>query len=153
MKSSNISKIQKDINKEITEKKYRKNKKKYKKSPENTNENHKLRKSGKNLLVKNYKVSPHQRKREKTVINKSSIFKDKNIKTCKMSLFNKNSQKKLQTKDYAEKENIKGVKYKGMSHKYLLMGLEFKEKEDKKENIKDKENVNNSSKKKLNKKN
>ena len=153
MKSSNISKIQKDINKEITEKKYRKNKKKYKKSPENTNENHKLRKSGKNLLVKNYKVSPHQRKREKTVINKSSIFKDKNIKTCKMSLFNKNSQKKLQTKDYAEKENIKGVKYKGMSHKYLLMGLEFKEKEDKKENIKDKENINNSSKKKLNKKN
>ena len=95
MKSSDITKIKKDINpeKEELEKKYRKNKIKYKKSPEKINENYILRNSGKNLLVKNYKMSPHRRKRESTVINKSSLFKEKNIKTYKMSLFNRNSLK------------------------------------------------------------
>ena len=123
MKSSDITKIKKDIKQEI-EKKHRKNKIKYKKSPENGI--YKLRSSGKNLLVKNYKMSPHRRTREKTVINKSSLFKDKNIKSYKTSLFNKNSLKNLKTKDENIKDNIKGIKYKGMSHKFLLMGLEIK---------------------------
>ena len=123
MKSSDITKIKKDIKQEI-EKKHRKNKIKYKKSPENGI--YKLRSSGKNLLVKNYKMSPHRRVREKTVINKSSLFKDKNIKSYKTSLFNKNSLKNLKTKDENIKDNIKGIKYKGMSHKFLLMGLEIK---------------------------
>ena len=71
-------------------------------------------------------MSPHRRLREKTVINKSSLFKDKNIKSYKTSLFNKNSLKNLKTKDENIKDNIKGIKYKGMSHKFLLMGLEIK---------------------------
>ena len=79
-------------------------------------------------------MNPHRRERGKTIYNKSSLFKDKYIKTYKKSLFNKNSPKEVKTKDNDDKDNIKGIKYKGLSHKYLLMGLEYTIKEDKNEN-------------------
>jgi hypothetical protein len=95
---------------------------------------HKVNKSDKSLIIRNYRMSPHQRVRGKTIYNKSSLYKDKYIKTYKKSLFNKNTPKKAKTKDNVDKDNIKGIKYKGISQKYLLMGLEYKEKEDKNEN-------------------
>ena len=132
MKSSDITKIKQEINQEKEErgKKHRKTMIKFKTSPKKTDVIHKEYKSDKNLIIRNYKLSPNHRTREKTIFNKPSFFKDKNIKTYKITLFNKNSPKKPKTKD-----NIKGIKYKGMSHKFLLMGLEYKEKEDKIENI------------------
>jgi len=150
MKSSDITEIKQEINqeKEEAEQKRRKNKIKNKISDEKTNGIHIINKSDKNLIVKNFKMSPFRRTREKTIINKSSLFKDKNIKIYKKSLFNKNSPKKVKAKDIVDKDYIKGIKYKGMSHKYLLMGLGYTEKEDKNENI----TINNSLKKKISKK-
>jgi len=149
MMSSDTSKINQE--KEETEKKHRKNQIKNKTSTENTKGIHKVNKSDKSLIIRNYKMSPHQRARGKTIYNKSSLYKDKYIKTYKKSLFNKNTPKKAKTKDNVDKDNIKGIKYKGISQKYLLMGLEYKEKEDKNENTTI-TTINNSLKKKILKK-
>ena len=65
MMSSDTSKINQE--KEETEKKHRKNQIKNKTSTENTKGIHKVNKSDKSLIIRNYKMSPHQRARGKTI--------------------------------------------------------------------------------------
>ena len=111
---NNITKVKTfDINKLKSEEKRNKNKKIYN-----------IKHSEKNLPIRNdYNLSPHQKKREKTVIHRNSLFKDKKIKESK-------------------KDNKRGnILYKGTSHKLLLMGLNL-------ENKDEKNNINNNSLKK-----
>ena len=159
MKSSDIAFIKKTLNSgnEDTDKKKRKNEIKYKTSSQNkinrdTNNIYKIRISYKNLPVKKYKMSPYRKKRQNTVRYKPANFKDKNIKSNKTSLFNKNSRLSFNFKDEKNKDKTdeketfnKGskrtIKYKGISQKSLLMGLEFGIKKENKLNKKNEENV------------
>ena len=154
IRSMNLNNLEKPINteKEISENKIRKKKNKFRTSPNNeivkknakdktsykTLHNNKENKENKDN--KENKVKPHRKKRENTVVNKSSEIKikDYNIKAYKTSLFNKNSSSNMETKidpnlimkDEKEKINKrkKVIKYNGLSHKLLLnFGLNNKD--------------------------
>jgi len=146
IRSMNLNNLEKPINteKEISENKIRKKKNKFRTSPNNeiVKKNAKdktsyktLHNNKENKENKDNKVKPHRKKRENTVVNKSSEIKikDYNIKAYKTSLFNKNSSSNMETKiepnlimkDEKEKINKgkKVIKYNGLSHKLLNFGF------------------------------
>ena len=125
MESLQINKLN-FIEKEDTEKKYRKNKIRKKTSAENTYEIYNMRLSDKNLPVQNYKISPkrnsHRIKREKTVITKPSLFKDKKMKAY---LHNRNSSTNLKNKEKNNRDKRGTLIFRGTSHKFLLRESEL----------------------------
>ena len=146
LKSLNLNKVRSDINKEKEENNLKLRKKKDKIRTNPNKENNSNKNSDKNIFIKENKVIT-RRKREKTVINRAQNFqiKDNNIKAYKASLFNKNSSSNMNTKvdsniikdikdenERNNKEKKKKIKYKGVSHKLLNIGLDIEIKEENK---------------------
>ena len=167
VKSYNLTKINKliaNLEKEEADKKLKKSKLKNKtdisKEKNNTNVSNKIykhRNSAKNLIIETNKEMSYTRTRGNSFKTNSSLRKnrDNNIRLYKASLFNKksssnlklvytqfNKEKKDEIDKYNKTKNLR-IKYQGISHKFLNMGLGIKSKEEVKFVEKKEENISN----------